>query len=184
MGSQRVGHNWAAELNWTALCPRNFPGKNTAVGSRFLLQGIFLTQRLSSYLLHLLHWQMDSFPLLHLCAVLCSVAQSCPTLRDPMGPPGFSAHGILQARMLEWVAISSSRGSSQPRDRTQVSHTAGRFFTSWATREPLNTWLPKIICTKVKHSKEENTEFLTEFCVWILWALPSVSYLTEASPAT
>ena len=43
--------------------------------------------------------------------------------------------GILQARMLEWVAIPSSRGSSQPRDRTQVSHIVGGFFTDWATRE-------------------------------------------------
>ena len=43
--------------------------------------------------------------------------------------------GILQARMLEWVAMPSSRGSSQPRDRTQVSRIAGRFFTVWATRE-------------------------------------------------
>ena len=48
------------------------------------------------------------------------VAQSCPTLCDPMNcrPPGSSVHGILQARILEWVAISFSRGSSQPRDRT------------------------------------------------------------------
>ena len=134
MGSQRVGHNWAAELNWTALCPRNFPGKNTAVGSRFLLQGIFLTQRLSSYLLHLLHWQMDSFPLLHLCAVLCSVAQSCLTLCNPMD---YTVHGLLQARILEWVAFPFSQASYQPRDHTQVSHIAGRFFTSWATREAL-----------------------------------------------
>ena len=54
----------------------------------------------------------------------------------PMGcsPPGSSVHGILQARVLEWVAMSSSRGSSQPRDQTQVSHIAGRFFTIWATR--------------------------------------------------
>ena len=44
-------------------------------------------------------------------------------------------HGILQARMLEWIAFSFSRGSSQPRDQTQVSCIAGRFFTSWATRE-------------------------------------------------
>ena len=60
------------------------------------------------------------------------VAQSCPTLCDPMdcSPPGSSVHGILQARILEWVAISFSRGSSQPRDRTQVSCIAGRFFTT------------------------------------------------------
>ena len=58
------------------------------------------------------------------------VTQSCLTLFDPVdcSPPGSSVHGILQARMLEWGAISFSRGSSPPRDRTQVSCTAGRFF--------------------------------------------------------
>ena len=50
-------------------------------------------------------------------------------------PPGSSVHGILQARILEWVAIPFSRGSSQPRDWTWVSHITGRFFTVWATRE-------------------------------------------------
>ena len=56
------------------------------------------------------------------------VAQSCPTLCDPMdcSPPGSSVHGILQARILEWVAISFSRGSSWSRDRTQVSRITGR----------------------------------------------------------
>ena len=57
--------------------------------------------------------------------VFCvSVAQSYTTLCDPMdcNPPGSSVHGILQARILEWVVISSSRGSSQPRDRTRVSY--------------------------------------------------------------
>ena len=65
------------------------------------------------------------------------VAQSCPTLCDPMdcSPPGSSVHGILQARVLEWVAISFSRGSSWLRDWTQVSHIAGRRFNLWATRE-------------------------------------------------
>ena len=58
------------------------------------------------------------------------VAQSCPTLYDPMdcSPPGSAIHGILQARVLEWVAIPFSRGSSQPRDQTQVSRSAGRGF--------------------------------------------------------
>ena len=46
----------------------------------------------------------------------------------------YTVHGILQARILEWVVIPFSRGSSQPRDQTQVSHIAGTFFTSWATR--------------------------------------------------
>ena len=62
------------------------------------------------------------------------VAQSCPTLCNPL-----TIHGILQARILEWVAIPFSKGSSQPRDLTQVSLIAGGFFTSWATREALNS---------------------------------------------
>ena len=59
-----------------------------------------------------------------------SVAQSCPTLCDPgdCSLPGSSVHGILQARILEWVAISFSRGSSQPRDGSRVSHIGGRHF--------------------------------------------------------
>ena len=53
-------------------------------------------------------------------------------LCDPMdyNTPGSTVHGILQARVLEWVAVSFSRGSSQPRDQTQVSHIIGRFFIS------------------------------------------------------
>ena len=58
------------------------------------------------------------------------VTQSCPTLCNAMdcSPLGSSVHGILQARILEWVAVSFSRGSSQPRDQTQVSRIAGRRF--------------------------------------------------------
>ena len=65
------------------------------------------------------------------------VAQSCPTLWDPMDGslPDSSIHGIFQARILEWFGISFSRGSSPPRDWTQVAHTVGRLFTVWATRE-------------------------------------------------
>ena len=55
------------------------------------------------------------------------VIQSCLTLCDPMD---YRVHGILQDRILEWVAIPFSRASSQPRDQTQVSRIAGRFFTS------------------------------------------------------
>ena len=47
----------------------------------------------------------------------------------------YAVHGILQARILEWVAYPFPKGSSQPRDRTQVSRIAGRFFSSWATNE-------------------------------------------------
>ena len=65
------------------------------------------------------------------------VAQSCPTLCDPMdcSLPCSSVHGIFQARVLEWVTISLSRGSSRPRDRTWVSRVVGRCFTISATRE-------------------------------------------------
>ena len=65
------------------------------------------------------------------------VAQLCPTLCDPMdcSLSGSSVHGIFQARVLEWIAISFSRGSSQPRNWTPVPHIAGRCFTVWATRE-------------------------------------------------
>ena len=59
--------------------------------------------------------------------VKVKVTQLCPTLCDPMD---YTVCGILQTRILEWVAFPFSRGSSQPRDQTQVSCTAGRFFTS------------------------------------------------------
>ena len=67
------------------------------------------------------------------------VTQSCPTLWDPMdcSPPGSPIHGIFQARILEWVVISFSRRSFQPRDWAWVSRIVGRCFTIWATREVL-----------------------------------------------
>ena len=63
--------------------------------------------------------------------ILSEVTQSCPTLCDPTdcGLSGSSVHGIFQARVLEWVAISFSRGSTQPRDQTQVSHIIGKCST-------------------------------------------------------
>ena len=65
-----------------------------------------------------------------LCTTLCNTLMNC-------NQPGSSVHGIFQTRILEWFAISSSRGSSQLRDQTQVLGTAGRFFTIRATREAL-----------------------------------------------
>ena len=65
------------------------------------------------------------------------VAQWCLTLCNSMD---YTVHGILQTRILEWIAFPFSRGSSQPMDQTQVSHIAGRFFTSWATREAQEYW--------------------------------------------
>ena len=70
---------------------------------------------------------------MHVCLIIMKVLviQSCPALCDPMdcSLPGSFVHGILQARILEWVAIPFFRISSQPRDRAQVFCFAGRFFT-------------------------------------------------------
>ena len=70
--------------------------------------------------------------------VKVKVTQSCPTV---CGPMDYTVHVILLARILEWVDFPFSRGSSQPWEhRTQVSHIAGRFFTSWATQEAKEHW--------------------------------------------
>ena len=69
--------------------------------------------------------------------VKVKVAQSCPTLCNLMD---YTVHGILQARILEWVAFLYSRGSSQSRDQTQVSSIVSRLFTSQATREAQEYW--------------------------------------------
>ena len=74
------------------------------------------------------------------------VAQSFPTLCDLMdcSLPRSSIHGNFQARVLEWVAISFSRGSSQPRDQTLVSRIVGRRFTVWATRKVIR-WVIRAV---------------------------------------
>ena len=81
----------------------------------------------------------------HSLAKVSKFAQSCLTLWDPMdcSLPGSSVHGIFQAIVLEWIAISFSSGSSQPRDGTQVSCFVDRRFIIWATRE-VNTLLRRL----------------------------------------
>ena len=94
------------------------------------------------------------------------VAQLCQTLQ-PCGLclPGSSIHGTLQARILEWVGISFSRGSSRPRDQTWVSHIAGRHFNLWATREAhLPTFRePKVIMYKI----EKKASILLIYPYWM-----------------
>ena len=77
-----------------------------------------------------------------LVAATAKLLQSCLTLCDPIdgSPPCSSVHGIFQARILEWVAIFLSRGTSPPRDGTWVSCIAGGFLTNWATREVAPLW--------------------------------------------
>ena len=108
------------------------------------------------------------------------VAQSCLTLCNPMdcSPPGSSFHGTLQARILEWVTIPFSRGSSQPRGQNWVSCTAGRFFIVWVTRVALF-----YICACLSFSITFSvTDFLTKASVTLLllgWEGVSDRTLTE-----
>ena len=102
------------------------------------------------------------------------VIQSCLTLCNPVdcGLWGSSVHGIFQARILEWVAISFSRGSFQPRDWTQVSHTVGRHFTVWATKEV------QVSKTNDKRAKEGQVSE-TRHRVWLFatpWAIQSMGF--------
>ena len=82
-------------------------------------------------------------------------AQLCPILCHPMdcSPPGPSVHGIFQARKLEWVTISFSRGSSWSRDWTWVSCISGRFFTIWATRKAVENTSKKYLSLFAKGKK-------------------------------
>ena len=106
------------------------------------LPWLFPTQGSNPSLLWLLSWQVGSLPLAPpgkplLYSTGWVSEWSCSVVSDSWccSLPGSSVHGIFQARILEWVAISFSIGSSRPRDRTQVSRIAGRLFTIWATRE-------------------------------------------------
>ena len=105
-------------------------------GLSYLPPGDLLDTGIKPILLCLLHWQAGSLPLeppgkhfQPLCTVV-PAAQSCPTLCDPTDyrPTGSTVHGILQARILEWLTISFSIGSPEPRDQTQGFCIAGRFF--------------------------------------------------------
>ena len=111
------------------------PGKprNTGVGSLSLLQGIFPTQESNQGLLHcrriLYQLSYQGNPNISLAdhKILALIIQLCQTLYDPMAysQPGSSVQRILQARILEWIATSFFKGSSQSQDRTCI---AGRFF--------------------------------------------------------
>ena len=112
---------WESSVFWKAISCSSTPS--------YWQTQVLVRNLLSSSFSRSFHWRAYSGCVL--------VIQSCPTLCDPMdcSPPGSSVLGILQARLLKWVAMPFSRESSQPRDQTQVSLIAGRFFTIWASRE-------------------------------------------------
>ena len=98
-------------------------------------------------------------------------SENLSVLSDSLWPHGlYTVSGILQARILEWVAVPFSRRSSQPRDRTQVSRIAGGFFTSWAIREPKNTGVGSLsLLQQIVPTQELNQGLL--HCKWILYQL-------------
>ena len=95
------------------------------------------------------------------------IIQLCPTLCNPMD---CTVHEILQATILDYVAFPFFRGSSQPRDWTQVSCIAGRFFTSWATREAQEYWRGQPIPSPVDLPNPVIKPGLLH-CRWILYQL-------------
>ena len=116
---------------------QDFPGKNNGIGCHFLLYRIFPTHNwtrvscIGGQILY--HWATRNSQFIQLVLV----AQSCPTLCNPMdcSLPGSSVHGISQARILKWVAVPFSKGSSWYRDWTRISCIADRFFTMWTIKE-------------------------------------------------
>ena len=132
MGSQRVGHDWATELNWT-------DAFWYCIGSS--LQYISAAKskcKAKSHVYLFFSFNISFFHLRNNCfvsKVLMLVTQSCPTLWDHVdcNLPGPSVSGTLQARILGWEVIPFSRGSFQPRDQIRVSCIEGGFFTVWAT---------------------------------------------------
>ena len=81
--------------------------------------------------------------------------------------PRSSIHGLFQARVLEWVAISFSRGTSQPRNRTWVSHIVGRCFTIWTTRWILNHWHTREVPILFLTGKPEPSNIIKSAFIWL-----------------
>ena len=127
-----LGKNvYSAVVGWNSLWLSMIPSWLTM----FLSSTMFFLSALSTYF-----WWRDVEASIYKSACLHAKSlQSCPTLCNPVdcSPQGSSVCNILLARILKWVAITFSRGSSWPRDRTRLFCIAGRFFTTWATRHCL-----------------------------------------------
>ena len=140
---RQISH-WEPVLDWILLNQGHYFGLSSLLMVLTLFPPTFWWNVTQLYFQgYLVTLRCDRFDVTRL--IICTdiyeseseVAQSCLTLCEPVdcSLPGSSIHGILQARILEWVAISFSRGSSPPRDWTQISHIAGRCFNLWVTRE-------------------------------------------------
>ena len=116
--------------------------------------------------------------------VVVKVTPSCPTLCDPVD---YTVHGILQARTLEWVAFPFSRGSSQPRDQTQVSHFADRFFTSCATREAQTIMYQFSLVQSLSRVRVFATPWTaarqTSLSITNPWSLPKLMSIESVMPS-
>ena len=109
---------------------------------------------------------------------LVLVIRSCPTLCNSVdcSPPGSSARGILQARILEWVAIPFPKGSSWPREWTWVSCTAGRFPITWATREAPTVEQPRRNHLEIKFFRSCHSWYLLFSVISPLWLSSTKSW--------
>ena len=153
-GLQRIGRNWSYLARTQACIHVHFYDPLCRVFAPLVVEDMpeWLTHTHTHVVFQIIlrsaeefpnYWTKSSFKSTlsdHVTAYIhlyVLIAQSYLSVFYPMdcSPPGSSVHGILQAKIFEWVAISFSRGSSQFRDQTPVSWTAGKFFTAWATRE-------------------------------------------------
>ena len=141
-------------------------------------------------------WDVHAYPVSQGEVCVCSLTQLCLTLCDPMdcSPPASSVHGILQARILEWVAMPSSRGSSLPKDQTHISCIGRLTLYHWATREALEDeekGSKRLIdFSKVTQLETSRTRPVPPLChpqtlsgpgcgselSWSLWANPVMSH--------
>ena len=114
-------------------------------------------------------------------SMLVLVTQLCPTLCDPVdcSLPGSSVHGIFQARVLEWGAISFSKRSSWPRDWTQVSCIVRRCFTIWATTEVTS---PAFFLENLNYLDLWKWSFCLKMIVLLLWVFPHIIHTTVKWP--
>ena len=109
------------------------------------------------------------------------VAQSCPSLCNSTdcSPPGFSVHGILQARIMGWIAIPFSRGSSWPRGQTLVSCIAGRFFTIWATGKSFSMYMDDTYWEYMPKNTKTSEFFFDNYIKGNSWGLERQKYSLE-----